>query len=356
MKLQTLSDLICPKIHNGKKCHKILDLHITKEKKDEILYGLLICTKCRTKYPIIQGIPILLSDIGKYLKDNFAIIKKSLNPKRKDNEDLFLYMSVVKRSAFQENQGTKIFDLPSTPKTTKFEGYKLLHYGDMLKTTHAPFMKDILKLHKKKNAYTIIKNWLEEKKLKDKKTIDVGCSFGRLTLLLAKKCSFSYGVDISFTDLLTASRIIKHVPNKLSRFKVKESGKSKTKTTNIIKSNNLDFILASADNLPFKDNLFEVSINSNIVDIASKNVNILKEAGRTLEKKGELFVSFVPFFRRLESEKKDKALTSSNIKKAIKSITFYKEFKHIPFIMRNSENFYNLYNNCCMLGRKKTNN
>jgi uncharacterized protein YbaR (Trm112 family) len=41
-------------------CKADLELKVTKEEGGEILEGTLICTKCRERYPIEDGIPNML--------------------------------------------------------------------------------------------------------------------------------------------------------------------------------------------------------------------------------------------------------------------------------------------------------
>jgi len=45
---------------NKKKCKGAFALRALSEKGDEVLDGFLSCQKCKTQYPIIQGIPILM--------------------------------------------------------------------------------------------------------------------------------------------------------------------------------------------------------------------------------------------------------------------------------------------------------
>jgi uncharacterized protein YbaR (Trm112 family) len=55
MKKRLLDILACPK----DKAHP-LDLVVTKEVKGEIVQGVLTCPKCKTEYPIEDGIPNML--------------------------------------------------------------------------------------------------------------------------------------------------------------------------------------------------------------------------------------------------------------------------------------------------------
>ena len=54
MKRELVDILCCPT------CKTDLELTVDQEKDDEILTGHFTCVKCKTKYPIKDGIPDLL--------------------------------------------------------------------------------------------------------------------------------------------------------------------------------------------------------------------------------------------------------------------------------------------------------
>lgn len=53
-----------------------LDLKIFKEKKEEIVEGLMSCTKCNRYFPIIYGIPIMTPDEYRQHQLEAPILKK----------------------------------------------------------------------------------------------------------------------------------------------------------------------------------------------------------------------------------------------------------------------------------------
>ena len=54
MKRDLVEILCCPT------CKADLELTVNEEKDNEIIEGYFICSKCKTKYPIKEGIPDLL--------------------------------------------------------------------------------------------------------------------------------------------------------------------------------------------------------------------------------------------------------------------------------------------------------
>jgi 2-polyprenyl-3-methyl-5-hydroxy-6-metoxy-1,4-benzoquinol methylase len=68
MKKRLLNYMCCPD------CRANFKLIVEKEADDEIITGFIICEKCKNKYPIIEGVPVVLDK--KKLKD-FAKTKKN---------------------------------------------------------------------------------------------------------------------------------------------------------------------------------------------------------------------------------------------------------------------------------------
>ncbi|HEC76055.1 MAG TPA: Trm112 family protein [Thermoplasmatales archaeon] len=54
MKKKFAGIFLCPS------CHGELELHVSKEKNDEILEGFFICNKCSKKYGIKDGTPTFI--------------------------------------------------------------------------------------------------------------------------------------------------------------------------------------------------------------------------------------------------------------------------------------------------------
>lgn len=354
MKFDTSSDLECVKLTAGKKCRGALTTTVKKELNREIFYGYLACGKCGTKYPVIHGIPVLMDNLGKYLKTGFNGIRAAISENKKDNTYmLMMTMRDIGKVYTKQSEITFTGQDIKHSGNTGVNGYFALHYQILENLRHTPLMKELVKLHRTNNQYEVIKQWLKGVELKKEKTLDIGCCTGGVTHLLAEKSKFAYGVDTSFECLLGASRVTKHFPEKQDTFKIKEAGGLKEKRINIKKADNIDFILASGDNLPFKQGLFKIYVAANVVDIARNNLNIIEESVRVLSKHGEAFISFVPYFRKLEQDKIKWDLDSRNIRREISGLDFYREHNQVPFLMRNLDNFFNVYDNCCMIGRKR---
>lgn len=111
------------------------------------------------------------------------------------------------------------------------------------------------------------------KDLKGKKVLDVGCGSGVFVVEFVKKGATVVGIDYSKKMIELAE--IETVKYKLPKNKFKLQ-------------------IASATNLPFKNNYFDIILATGLTDYLSdpENQKFIKEASRTIKKGGYLLVSF----------------------------------------------------------------
>ena len=349
MKEKSVVVLQCPKISKSKRCLGNLEPKILTQKKDEIVDGFLICQSCKNKYPIIQGIPVLLDNLKEYFKDNFVTINDSIGGLEKIHRDLLLYIHALTKANFNSRTLS-----PRFFNSGDYENYISSHYGyGSPKEIHSFLFKCLFKFFLNNNMFKILQRWSSKADRKNSMAIDIGCNVGGYTYFLAQKCVFSYGVDLSYPALFNANMIIKNIPCKRDWFLQRQKGRQKRIPMKIKKLENLDFIVASADNLPFRDGAFQLSLLGGLIDIAQKKSMILREAERTLKKKGRVLITFVPFFDKVNLGYKKSKLTERNIKKLLKKIYIYDTF-YTPNISMNASRFIlEEKDNCYMLGIKK---
>ena len=192
----------------------------------------LKCQKCKKKYNIIDGVPILLIDNSYFIKKN----PKNLFEKKYDTNNLYK----------KNSQGLYKYICKFIPSTSGF-------------------------LYKEKNlkngffySYPIPTIDLPKAKAKRNKFLDLGCGWGRWVFSAAKKKYFAIGVDANINFLILANRIARE------------------------KNYNSIFIMADIKKLPFKKESFDIVFSysviqhfsfSNISKILTEVINILKKKG-----------------------------------------------------------------------------
>jgi uncharacterized protein YbaR (Trm112 family) len=208
---------------------------------DDIIAGFLTCPRCKSRYPIVDGIAFVI-------------------PKSESNEDL---------------------------TSNKYESENLLssyvwsHFGDL--------MKD-------EDANTSYGKWSEVISQDSGFALDAGCAVGRFTYEMSRKFDFAIGVDNSRAFINMARNLM---INRKTEVVLKEEGLLKEhkslQLSDIWDSKKVEFIVADVQCLPFKRNIFSCTSSLNLVDRISKPFVHLAEINRVSKKEDAQFLFSDPF-------------------------------------------------------------
>lgn len=220
-------DLYCV----NKSCKKArLSLETFLELKDECIEGFLSCENCTSKYPIIQGVPILMENFHEYARQRILSFGKWIANCKSPEIKAFLRSEGVKI-------GNPTYNDRYEENSILYKSYLKTHYG-------YPSDDKLLSLLKKEIKPDHIYKMLASNSLNlNGIGLDIGCSIGSSTFELSKKLSYVFGIDLSFSFILEAR---KRMQNRKSR--------------------NMEFIVADATNLPFRSKFFQIVVALNVID------------------------------------------------------------------------------------------
>ena len=198
-----------------KKIKKYLICSNCKSSKLKDFNSKIICKSCNQNYPIIYGIPILIT-AKKCLRLNLDYHKKNFEKR------------ILNNNNFEENEFGIIKDLKNILMSTS--GFLYDKAKDIIKYPLAklPFSK----LNKNKH----------------KKLLDIGCGWGRWTISSAKKGYESIGIDLSINNLIIAKKISEKLNLK-----------------------NCNFVCCDVLDLPLKDNTFDKVFSFSFLQHFSQN-------------------------------------------------------------------------------------
>ncbi|MGI0032497.1 MAG: methyltransferase domain-containing protein [Nitrososphaeraceae archaeon] len=220
-------DLYC--INNS--CKKArLNLESFLGTEDECIEGLLTCKICKSKYPIIQGVPILLENFHKYACQRIITFGKWIVNSKSPEIKSFL-----------KSEGAKI---RGHRYNNHYEENGILYKSYL--NTHNSYPSDdrLLSLFKKQIKPNHIYKMLTDEGLNlNGIGLDIGCSIGSSTFELSKKLTYVFGIDLSFSFILEARKIMHDR-----------------------KRRNMEFIMADATNLSFKSKFFHSIAALNVID------------------------------------------------------------------------------------------
>jgi SAM-dependent methyltransferase/uncharacterized protein YbaR (Trm112 family) len=253
---------ICPVCRRDRTQSIPLQLQIASGENGWVDEGQMHCSSCRAVYPILHGIPILVSDPASYLSNSLIHVlwDESTSP--------------FMRQWLGESTGpSSAFELTRQYLST----YAWAHYGDMDpdSSTEDSGLIGILEA-------------METGPDEGGKHLDIGCATGRGTLHQAQKSrQLCLGVDINFSMLRFAQLVARQGR---ARYGLREVGtvyRWRDYTTDFSGCAHLvDFWAADALALPFDDNAFN-SLNSlNVLDCVHRPLDHLAEMVRTQKSTG----------------------------------------------------------------------
>ncbi len=238
MKKWLQEHLICPECLESETA---LMLEIKKEINDDILEGTLSCQSCDSRYPIVEGIAVILS------RKTLPL----LNDHTGYNSDSML------------------------------SAYLWSHYSEYFNGPDAT------------DAY---RKWASHFKKKDGWAIDIGCSVGRLSFELSKTHTHVIGLDTSLSFIRKARQLL--FDKALEFDLIVEGNITENRSCKLNPDytyETIEFIVADAMALPFRSNLFSTAASVNILEKVSHPLQHLKEVNRILEKELATFLFSDPF-------------------------------------------------------------
>jgi SAM-dependent methyltransferase/uncharacterized protein YbaR (Trm112 family) len=238
---------------------------VLKESNNSIIEGILSCTntQCLSEYPVIDGIPIIVSNLRTYISQNLIPILC--------RDDLTNTMESLLGDCFGPGSA---FDSHRQHIST----YAFDHYGDLdsEETTKSPVLPgSIVKL--------LRRGLLSMEHNVRGPVVDIGCSVGRTSFELAKEFDeIVLGVDMNFGMIKTASSILEK--NHVS-YPRRNSGISFDRREFKVVFKNaekVDFWVCDATALPFSNEVFSAGVSLNALDCVWSPYDHLKELARIL--------------------------------------------------------------------------
>ena len=297
-----VADLYCV----NKSCKKVrLSLETFLELKDECIEGFLSCENCTSKYPIIQGVPILMENFHEYARKRILSFGKWIVNCKSPEIKAFLRSEGVKI-------GNPTYNDRYEENNILYKSYLKAHYG-------YPSDDKLLSLLKKEIKPDHIYKMLASNSLNlNGIGLDIGCSIGSSTFELSKKLSYVFGIDLSFSFILEAR---KRMQNRKSR--------------------NMEFIVADATNLPFRSKFFQIVVALNVIDRMDFNKLILS-INSCIKKYGKLILADPYHF--VDNNGKEE-FDSVHIRKKLEKFGYKIKNResYIPWILKMNERSYLFY-------------
>jgi SAM-dependent methyltransferase/uncharacterized protein YbaR (Trm112 family) len=272
---------LCPRCRQGAGIDAPLELHRV-EAGDGLAVGqgILLCSRaeCRSEYPIIDGIPILVADLRQYVAQNLSAIL--------DREDL----PETLESLIGDCCGPgSLYDAQRQHLST----YAFDHYADLAPapTSIPPAVGDdpprpgaIARLLRRRLG--------EMAPLGEGPTLDLGCSVGRSSFELAAAGEgLVLGIDLNFGMLRLAQRVLTDGRCRYPRRRIGLVYDRQEFPLRLAGAERVDFWVCDAQNLPFADGGFATLCSLNLLDCVPEPYRHLGEIARLLRPGGQALLA-----------------------------------------------------------------
>jgi SAM-dependent methyltransferase len=237
---------------------------VARAEGDDLIEGIMLCPepRCRREHPIIDGIPIVVTDLASWAAHQLhAVLRRT---------DLSAELESLLGDA--SGPGSEL-----DRERSNLSNYGRSHWGDL--DPDEPLAPGDGFAVLLEDALTILSELAEGRG----PWIDVGCACGRGTLELARRTRGpAVGIDLSFAMLRVAERVRRE---RLAAYPQRRGGLVYDRRELPVAgapSGDMSFWCCDAAALPFADATFAGALSMNVLDCVASPLSHLSELGRVL--------------------------------------------------------------------------
>lgn len=298
--------------HIEKRYPLVMEIYLSDpEDNQNCLEGMLICKNCEKKYPVINGIAIIVNNLVQYCSQRVNIFGKWYSEVKSTKLKEFLkdLSQNIEKNNYDKNK--------YEDDSLYFQSYKWLNNENFESD------KFLLLMRWKTKPSDIYKKLVSNVQYHPEGiALDLGCALGLSTFELAKKFSFVIGMDTSYSFIKGAKRRAKE-----------------------LSITNIEFIVSDILHFPFNNNRFDLVFGMNIIEFIPietllKNVHIVLKPHCTL-----VITSPYDFNRE---KVYDKNLNDQTVRQMIEKNGFEisqrtRKESFLPWILKINERTYLFY-------------
>ncbi len=247
-----------------------LDQVFNKE-DDFVLEGFFICsnTDCGCKYPILNGVPIIVKDIKGWWHSE----RSKLSAVASDAPEVQEYFA-----------GLSLDEPSSHAEKSLISSYMDLHYGTFYDSI-APFTSWVDPKQFWEKVVGIAKS--EDDQI-NHRSLDLGCSVGRYTFELARFSELAIGMDLKFSAVASAAKFQR---TKKVFYERRKHGRCFEKIeTSHSPSQNVLFLVADTLDPPFRAETFDLVTALNLIDNVRLPLVLIGQMDALLKQGGSLIL------------------------------------------------------------------
>jgi SAM-dependent methyltransferase len=315
----------------------------------------VICLTCKTHYPILAGVLILVPDVEGYLLEHVKGISRYVT----DSEIPKPYLKSF-LEAKNEIESEHIEEDLEAERVTAL--YVMTHYLSSKEVcSPSPAIQKVITDYWDHGPFAEIQKWLVPQN--DKKSlIELGCGTGGLLPALRKNLSRYLGLDQSFASLVLARHLAlgANLPHGISIPYDLLDGPTSKKITPASQSLDFeaDFVVCDLNNPPVRPEKWDLSAALNVIDMLPEPES-LPQLQSHLLKVGGTAIQSSPYIWHPHVANELKTKTEANTSEdAIRSLytehhfLIEKELMHVPWVFYKNYRQIELYSTHLLFAKK----
>lgn len=310
------------------------------------LEGLLCCSRCPLRFPILSGVAILDPDPGGYLQryHNSVVRDIGRHGRLSDAARAWLAGFAGKREAEEYGADFRFsqqFEAPWEVAQALCDAPDAL-YGAFAGWLRGPAAH---------GPADVLAGWARELVRPGGLALDAGCGGGGLLARLGGNHASSLGVDRSFLAILLARKAVLHRPEPLRSYLLSRTrGEERERPLGLAPLENAEFLVGDCTRLPVVPSLFDLVFSSNVLDVAGLS-STLAGAVEAVRPGGHLLITDPYFFPEGQAPPGDPAAA---VRAAVASHGFeiLAERDGVPWAWPIYDRHWRFFFNHCLLARR----
>jgi SAM-dependent methyltransferase/uncharacterized protein YbaR (Trm112 family) len=311
----TLGHLSCPKQKKKRPCGGTLGLNAERDLKVgksaaiyEITSGELKCAQCGSKFPILGGVAVVVSDVRDYLLSHVKGIAQVVSDSEIPREYRREFLEAKAEIQFEHIEE----DLEAERVNALYMMNHYLRVSDLKPSLGKPWWKpevgapsvlidQLIREYWDHGPFAQIGKWLAQRNLKVPQSgpiqdvLELGCGVGGLYLVLKPYARSYLGVDSSFASIALARHLILgvrgpqgelRIPEDLLTGSVSRSIRFQIPKSSELSQSKADFIVGDLANLPLRDGRYDLALALNAIDMLDEPSQLPALKYRLLKKNG----------------------------------------------------------------------